>query len=174
MLVWWKHFRLISHKWKESDFLYIVWRVFQGWSQTCFPKKKNSGSDKQGFFFPDLSHFADPSQEEKRTFPAQMNNTACYRPDFTSLSLPRGCRPAVATYCVFVWVSGSLALSCVPSCPAWNAATARGWLTHGPLSCSQLCCRMSAGSLLESVQSSGSSCHTLTEKGLFPLTIREL
>lgn len=51
----------------------------------------------------------------------------------------------------------------LPSCPAWIAATTRGWLTHSLLSCVWPGCRMPAGSLLDSTLTSGSLCQTVSE-----------
>lgn len=108
------------------------------------------------------SHFADPSREYKHIFPAQMDTAGHCLRSRHSLSRrvsPRRLQPIVCLCgCQEVWHWVPL-----PSCPAWIAATTQGWLTHNPLSCVWPCCRMPAGSLLDSVLTSGSLCHTVSE-----------
>lgn len=72
-------------------------------------KDMSSGSAKL-FLIGSGPHFAGPPQGYKHIFPAQMSTAGCRLHSRGSQSRG-GQLPAIAAYCVSVWVSGSLALS---------------------------------------------------------------
>lgn len=133
-------------------------------------KDINSGRAKQ-FYIGSRTHFADPSQGYKHIFPAQTNTAGCRLHSRHSQShgvSSRRSRPIVSLCgCQEVWHWALL-----PSCPAWIAATTRGWLTHSLLSCVWPCSRMPAGSLLDSVLTSGSLCQTVSENHKYCISSR--